>query len=231
MLILLRAPNSYANSSQSQSTILTCLITIHSTIIVNMLVPLAHHTHMAIHFIPPYLYAHIIQNSEHHSYSHAHIIQTTCSQSCSLHSQSCSYYSDHHTHSHTFIPFRTPYSQSCSNHTYYLEDGTTQSTISHYHTLCMISCNQRFCLVFAVVSLIGHVRAADCGSSRECQDLENLNKKLVKSVNMIPGFNVKCKPNSNCTGNCKYVYYQGCSSNLFFRSVITQQKELEMLIN
>ena len=78
-----------------------------------MLVPLAHHTHMAMYFIPPYLHAYITQNSEHHSYSHAHIIQTTCSQSCSLHSQSCSYYSDHHTHSHVpilkMVQLRVPY--------------------------------------------------------------------------------------------------------------------------
>ena len=54
--------------------------------------------------------------------------------------------------------------------------------------------------VFAVVALISRVRAADCSSSRECQDLENLQKKLVKGVKIIPGFDVKCKPNSNCTG-------------------------------
>jgi hypothetical protein len=79
-------------------------------------------------------------------------------------------------------------------------------TFSFIIGMCL---NQYLCLVFGVVLLFGHVGAAEC---RECQDLENLQRKLVKGVKLIPGFNVKCKPNSNCTGNFDYLDFDLQSS-------------------
>ena len=67
---------------------------------------------------------------------------------------------------------------------------------------------------FNVVSLLGHVHATD-GSKRECQDLKDLQTQLEKAFKLVPGSNVKCKPNSNCTGNCLMITIFPPSSYIF----------------